>query len=521
MFNMRRHNHSKQPQPPQQIPRPESDHDHDDNDHHDDDHVFSFDHDDVFVSNESADSACSDLSRSSKSHNPSKQSRPSASATTASPSPEGTDGEDNLDPSEMNFHIPHSPSVVLPIHEFTAADTHEGRKNAIAASYSSRLSTTSSTLSPESTTTSVPSVVTTLPPPPALRRVGLKDFDLLSVIGKGAYGKVYLVRRRNNSSSSSSSSSTPTLFAMKVLRKASIVLHSKEIQHTHNERSILEQVRHPFIVKLYYAFQTSSRLYLILSYASGGELFTYLADQKMFDEETAVFYTAELLLALEHLHGLGIIYRDFKPENVLLQADGHVMLTDFGLSKVALDAQTICGTIEFMAPEILMNDKAPPTPPHTPSKQQPNPNNNTSNNNNNSTPTTKKPNNKTPQKHQQNQHPPQNEHATPITTPYDKAIDYWSLGIMIYDMLTGSPPFTGANRKKIMEAILKKKVVYPRFMSPFAKEIIGKLLKKNPQQRLGSGPTGAAEVKKQPFFRKIDWKKLANRECVPPIVPRV
>ncbi|KAJ3041909.1 Ribosomal protein S6 kinase beta-1 [Rhizophlyctis rosea] len=305
------------------------------------------------------------------------------------------------------------------------------------------------------------------------RKVGLQDFDLLSVIGKGAYGKVFLVRKKMLIGEAEGSD---RLFAMKVLRKATLVVHggkeeekekAEEVgsptspnSNTCHERSILEDIRHPFIVNLFYAFQTPQKLYLILTYASGGELFTYLAKERMFSDSEACFYLAELVLALEHLHELGIIYRDLKPENVLLSKSGHILLTDFGLSKVALDARTVCGTTEYMAPEIL-DEKL----------------------------------------------------------PYDRAVDYWSLGIMLFDMLTGSPPFTGNNRKKIMDGIIKKKLVCPNYMTSFAKDLCTKLLRKNPKQRLGTTEGGAEVVKKHSFFRKIDWKKLAALEVTPPIIP--
>jgi serine/threonine protein kinase len=284
-------------------------------------------------------------------------------------------------------------------------------------------------------------------------KVGLKDFELLSVLGKGAYGKVYLVKKSN------------VLYAMKVLKKASIVLHTHSHEQTRNERNILQELEFQFIVKLHYAFQTETKLYLLLTYAPGnihfliigGELFGYLAKEKMFPEDSACFYTAEILVTLDHLHELGIIYRDLKPENVLLAADGHICLTDFGLSKVALTASTVCGTPEFTAPEIFEEKD------------------------------------------------------------YDKAVDYWSLGVMLYDMLTGSPPFTGHNRKKIMESILRKKPVFPNYLTPQAKDICGKLLKKNPKQRLGT--TGVEVAKKHSFFRKIDWKLLLERKVEPPFVP--
>ncbi|KAJ3343038.1 serine/threonine protein kinase psk1 [Gonapodya sp. JEL0774] len=286
---------------------------------------------------------------------------------------------------------------------------------------------------------------TTPQPPPTP-----SDFTILRVLGRGAYGKVYLVRHLR----------TSRLFAMKVLRKAHIVLHSTH-RHTRAERQILEEVRHGFVVRLYYAFQTEERLYLVLGYAGGGELFGYLTKERMFGEEVGAFYLGEVLLALEHLHSLGIIYRDLKPENILLDSSGHVVLTDFGLSKVALDANTFCGSVEYMAPEII------------------------------------------------------SEHV------YDRAVDNWSFGVLAYDLLCGHPPFTGQNKKKVMEAILKKKLVVPNYLSSFAKDLLIKLLRKNPRQRLGGGAEGIAVVKKHPFFRKMDWERLSKREYVPPIVPVV
>ncbi|KAJ1555380.1 serine/threonine protein kinase psk1 [Cladochytrium tenue] len=284
------------------------------------------------------------------------------------------------------------------------------------------------------------------------KKISMDDFDLLKVVGRGAYGKVFLVRRKD----------TPRLYAMKVLRKATLTLHTKTAEHTKNERSILERIQHPFIVKLWYAFQSPSKVFLILSYAPGGELFSYLASERMFSEDVAAFYTGELLLALDHLHSLGIIYRDLKPENVLLDATGHVVLTDFGLSKVALKTETLCGTIEFTAPEVL------DTKVH-----------------------------------------------------YGHGVDHWSLGVMLFDMLTGAPPFTGNNRKKIMEAILNKKPTFPNYLSSFARDILVKLLRKDPLKRLGSGPTRTAEIQAHAFYRKINWQDLLARRVVPPIVPTI
>ena len=221
------------------------------------------------------------------------------------------------------------------------------------------------------------------------------------------YGKILLVRHRSSS----------RLFAMKVLRKATIVLHIKGREQMKAERTILEDVQYPFIVQLYWAFQTEQRLYLILEYAVGGELYHHLANERMFPESTVRFYAAQIFLALNHLHKLGIIYRDLKPENCLLNEQGYLLLTDFGLSKLALSGEntttkTICGTIEYMAPEILLGNA------------------------------------------------------------YSYSVDWWSFGILLFDMLCGSPPFGGNNRKKTEENILSKKLKIPRWLGPDVKDLI-------------------------------------------------
>ncbi|KAI9492227.1 kinase-like domain-containing protein [Zychaea mexicana] len=281
-------------------------------------------------------------------------------------------------------------------------------------------------------------------------KVGSNDFDSLCVLGRGAFGKVLLVKHR----------ASRTLYAMKTLKKASLVLHVNNIK---TERQILEQVRHPFIVQLYYAFQTPTELHMILEYAVGGELFRYLDQEGMFSEPMASFYAAELVLALSHLHSLGIVYRDLKPENCLLDQSGHILLTDFGLSKVSLDGKTntICGTAEYMAPEVLAG------------------------------------------------------------LQYDYSVDWWSLGILIYDMLTGSPPFKGNNRQKTIDGIMSKKPAMPYYFTNEAKSLLTGLLRKNPHVRLGAKPKGADAIRKHRFFRKIDWKALSERHMDPPIVPLV
>ncbi|CAG05698.1 unnamed protein product, partial [Tetraodon nigroviridis] len=235
------------------------------------------------------------------------------------------------------------------------------------------------------------------------------QFQLLKVLGQGSYGKVFLVRKIRGVDRGQ-------LYAMKVLKKATLKVRDRV--RSKMERDILAEVNHPFIVKLHYAFQTEGKLYLILDFLRGGDLFTRLSKEVMFTEEDVKFYLAELALALDHLHSLGIIYRDLKPENILLDEDGHIKITDFGLSKEAIDhdkrAYSFCGTIEYMAPEVV-NRRG-----HT------------------------------------------------------QSADWWSFGVLMYEMLTGSLPFQGKDRKETMALILKAKLGMPQFLSPeklYQKEI--------------------------------------------------
>ncbi|XP_019350616.1 PREDICTED: ribosomal protein S6 kinase alpha-3 isoform X5 [Crocodylus porosus] len=248
---------------------------------------------------------------------------------------------------------------------------------------------------------------------------------------------------------------------MKVLRKATLKVRDRV--RTKMERDILVEVNHPFIVKLHYAFQTEGKLYLILDFLRGGDLFTRLSKEVMFTEEDVKFYLAELALALDHLHSLGIIYRDLKPENILLDEEGHIKLTDFGLSKESIDhekkAYSFCGTVEYMAPEVV-NRRG-----HT------------------------------------------------------QSADWWSFGVLMFEMLTGTLPFQGKDRKETMTMILKAKLGMPQFLSPEAQSLLRMLFKRNPANRLGAGPDGVEEIKRHSFFSTIDWNKLYRREIHPPFKP--
>lgn len=295
---------------------------------------------------------------------------------------------------------------------------------------------------------------------PPNTKVGPEDFQLLKVLGKGGYGKVFQVRKVSGKDSNK-------IFAMKVLKKATIIRNQKDTAHTKAERNILEAVKSPFICDLQYAFQTGGKLYLILEYLSGGELFMHLEREGIFMEDTAAFYLAEIVVALEHLHRQGIIYRDLKPENILLDSKGHVKLTDFGLCKEAIEGDqkthTFCGTIEYMAPEILMK------------------------------------------------------------TGHGKAVDWWSLGALTFDMLTGGPPFTAENRRRTIDKILKGRLSLPPYLSADAKDLIKRLLKRHVDTRLGAGPGDSEEIKQHMFFRHhiSDWKKVYKRELDPPFKPNI
>ncbi|KAK0089341.1 hypothetical protein PV325_007885 [Microctonus aethiopoides] len=278
-------------------------------------------------------------------------------------------------------------------------------------------------------------------------------FELLKVLGQGSFGQVFLVRKVVGKDKG-------TLYAMKVLRKATLKVRDR--MRTKTERNILVDVEHPFIVRLHYAFQTEGKLYLILDFLRGGDLFSRLSKEVMFTEEDVKFYLAELALALDHIHQLGIIYRDLKPENILLDADGHMSLTDFGLSKQPLDdtkTYSFCGTVEYMAPEVVNRQG------------------------------------------------------------HSFAADWWSFGVLMFEMLTGALPFQGANRNETMTQILKSKLGMPYNISSEAQMLLRVLFKRNPANRLGSG--GVQEIKNHVFFASIDWDALYRKEVTPPFKPAV
>mmetsp|Transcript_642 Transcript_642/g.1042 ORF Transcript_642/g.1042 Transcript_642/m.1042 type:complete len:354 (-) Transcript_642:1142-2203(-) len=278
-------------------------------------------------------------------------------------------------------------------------------------------------------------------------QVTMDDFELLKVIGKGTYGKVLLVKKTD----------TQQYFAMKILKK-SFIAHKNQIEHTKTERNILAKIKHPFIVKMHYAFHNKKKLYFVLDYCSGGELFFHLSNARQFDEGRARFYAACVVLALEHLHSEGIVYRDLKPENILIDSQGYAKLTDFGLSKENVtdnfSAKTFCGTPEYLAPEILLK------------------------------------------------------------TGHGKCVDFWNLGCLIYEMLTGLPPFYVQNKQEVYRRILNEDPRYPEYLSPVARHLIQGLLMKDPNQRIG-----IQEIKSHLWFYGMNWTGLYNKSLQAPFLP--
>lgn len=287
--------------------------------------------------------------------------------------------------------------------------------------------------------------------------IGINDFDLLKVLGKGSFGKVMLVQHKG----------TKQIHAMKTLRKAQL-LRRNQLAHTATERGVLQKISSPFLMSLDYAWQSDTKLYMVMSFCSGGELFHWLKQQKRFSLKRVLLYTSEMLLAISTLHSHDVIYRDLKPENVLLDAMGHIKLTDFGLSKEGVSGAgsedgtaTFCGTPEYLAPEILENKG------------------------------------------------------------HGKAVDWWSLGTLMFEMLVGLPPFYDKNMKKMYDKILHQEIKFPDFVTLESQSLLRGLLTRKVQDRLGSGEDDGDEIKDHPFFDPLDWAKVLAMTYTPAFKPPV
>ncbi|GMF99427.1 hypothetical protein B5S33_g99 [[Candida] boidinii] len=284
------------------------------------------------------------------------------------------------------------------------------------------------------------------------KSLGIEDFDLLKVIGKGSFGKVMQVRKKD----------TGKIYALKSIRKSHIV-NKMEVTHTLAEKFVLSRVNSPFIVPLKFAFQSSEKLYLVLSFINGGELFYHLQQARRFPLVRAKFYICELLSAIETLHGLNIVYRDLKPENILLDYQGHIALCDFGLCKINMKLEqktnTFCGTPEYLAPELLLGKG------------------------------------------------------------YTRVVDFWTLGVLLYEMLTSLPPFYDEDVNIMYKKILHDPLVFPNYLDSKTCSLIKGLLNRDPRKRLGYN--GVSEIKNNPFFDDVDWNKLNSKGYIPPYKPPV
>jgi len=291
-----------------------------------------------------------------------------------------------------------------------------------------------------------------------LRTISVDSFDFKKVIGKGNYGKVMLATKKDDPMAKP--------YAIKVIKKSG-VLEQASLQHILAEHKVLQNMDNPFLVKMHYAFQTDDRLYFVMEYVRGGELFYIMGKQGRFVEERACLYTAEICSALTYLHTRGIVYRDLKLENLLLDETGHIKVTDFGLCKQGLvkpgaTTSTFCGTPEYLAPEIIEEEN------------------------------------------------------------YGLSVDWWTLGIVLHEMLVGQPPFGGnVGMDELFQKILHQPISFPGFLSKNAVALLGGLLERNPEKRLGSGPRDGEEIKEHPFYAKIDWNKLLAKEITPLYIPNL
>jgi len=286
--------------------------------------------------------------------------------------------------------------------------------------------------------------------------VKLDDLEVIATLGVGGFGRVELVKCRGKPSAA---------FALKCLKKQHIV-ETQQQEHVFSEKNILMSCRHHFITRLYKTFKDKKYIYMLMEASLGGELWTILRDRGWFDDSTAKFYIACVVSAFEYLHGHGIIYRDLKPENLLLDKQGYIKMVDFGFSKNVDGGRktwTFCGTPEYVAPEIILNKG------------------------------------------------------------HDRAVDFWSLGILMYELLAGTPPFSASDPMKVYNIILRgfDQIDVPRHISRTAVTLMKRFCKENPVERIGYQKDGVQDIKKHRWFQGFDWEGLDKMALNPPIVPAV
>ncbi|XP_022842864.1 probable serine/threonine protein kinase IREH1 [Olea europaea var. sylvestris] len=318
----------------------------------------------------------------------------------------------------------------------------------------------------------------TSPVHPTKDRTSIDDFEIIKPISRGAFGRVFLAKKRT----------TGDLFAIKVLKKADMI-RKNAVESILAERDILISVRNPFVVRFFYSFTCRENLYLVMEYLNGGDLYSLLRNLGCLDEDVARVYIAEVVLALEYLHSLRVVHRDLKPDNLLIAHDGHIKLTDFGLSKVGL----INSTDDLSGPAVSETSLMEEDEPQLSASE-----------------------------HQQERRKQRSAVGTPdylapeilLGTGHGFTADWWSVGIILFELIVGIPPFNADHPQKIFDNILNRNIPWPRVpeeMSSEAHDLIDQLLTEDPNQRLGA--RGASEVKQHPFFRDISWDTLARQKA--------
>ncbi|CAD8087289.1 unnamed protein product [Paramecium primaurelia] len=281
------------------------------------------------------------------------------------------------------------------------------------------------------------------------KKVKLADYEIMNTLGTGSFGRVRLAKQKSNNK----------YVALKMLKKIEI-LRLKQVDHIISEFNILKQIKHPFLIEMNGYTQDERYLYFVLEYIQGGELFTYLRNAGTVQNEEAQFYSAQVVLMFEYLHTKNIVYRDLKPENLLVQNDGYLKLTDFGFAKVVEDrTYTLCGTPEYLAPEILLNKG------------------------------------------------------------HSKPVDWWCLGIFLYEMLAGIDPFNDEDPMAIYQKILKGKVKFPRNFDNEAKSLVKHLLEQDVTKRFGNLKNGVDDIKQHKWYETLNWKDLFIKKLKPQYIP--